>query len=89
MSEEELLELLDKHITSSCEWEIQEHDEENGGIIILFIPRSFASLITPNKEVRTEPVKFKGTKLSSKSFTFISSNTSMRLDLIRLSLFLL
>jgi|24BtaG_2_1085350.scaffolds.fasta_scaffold12092_4 hypothetical protein len=36
MSEEELLELLDKHITSSCEWEIQEHDEENGGIIILF-----------------------------------------------------
>jgi len=36
MSEEELLELLDKHITSSCEWEIWDSDEENGGTIILF-----------------------------------------------------
>ena len=49
MSEEELLELLDKHITSSCEWEIREHDEENGGIIILFNTISvYLSTIIPN-----------------------------------------
>ena len=36
MSKKELLELLDEKVTSSCEWEIWEDNEDNEGIIIMF-----------------------------------------------------
>jgi len=36
MNKEELLKLLEKSITTNCEWEIWDNNEGQDGIIIMF-----------------------------------------------------